>query len=112
VLTVADDVPDERLRALGVHGLGGAHDLRVVAVLAGPDGWIDSLDALLVARGRGGGGPLVERPGLRTHPRSHRPVTHRVARAVVGSSLRGAAGRRSPVTAATTASAMSTAATA
>ena len=46
VLAVADDVPDDRLRALGVDGLGGAHDPRVVTALAGPDGWIDVLDAL------------------------------------------------------------------
>lgn len=69
VLAVADDVTDGRLRGLGVDGLGGAHDPRVVAALAGPDGWIDSLDALLVARGRGGGSRLVERPDLRRHPR-------------------------------------------
>ena len=41
----------------------------MVAALAGQDGWIDSLDALLVARGTGTGGPLVERPDLRAHPR-------------------------------------------
>ena len=70
VLAVADDVPDDRLRRLGVDGLGGAHDPRVVTALAGPDGWIDSLDALLVTRGTGTGGPLVERPDLRTHPRA------------------------------------------
>lgn len=69
VLAVADDVPDDRLRALRVDGLGGAHDPRVVTALAGPDGWIDVLDALLVTRGTGTGGPLVERPDLRTHPR-------------------------------------------
>jgi ribosomal protein S18 acetylase RimI-like enzyme len=69
VLAVADDVTDERLRGLGVDGLGGAHDPRVVTALAGPDGWVDSLDALLVARGSGAGGSLVARPDLRTHPR-------------------------------------------
>jgi hypothetical protein len=38
VLAVADDRTDERLDALGVDGLGGASDPRVVAALAGPDG--------------------------------------------------------------------------
>ncbi|TFV64516.1 N-acetyltransferase [Geodermatophilus sp. DF01-2] len=70
VLAVADDVTDARLHELGVHGLGGAQDPRVVTALAGPDGWIDSLDALLVARGRGGASPLVERPDLHGHPRA------------------------------------------
>ncbi|WP_100500928.1 N-acetyltransferase [Geodermatophilus chilensis] len=69
VLAVADDVTDERLCGLGVDGYGGAHDPRVVTALAGPDGWVDSLDALLVARGSGAGGSLVARLDLRTHPR-------------------------------------------
>jgi hypothetical protein len=52
----------------------GAHDPRLVAALAGADGWIDSLDVLLV--GRGTGAPpdaparLVPRPDLRDHPRA------------------------------------------
>lgn len=50
-------------------GFGGAHDPRLIAALAGPDGWIDSLDALLVARGTGGPAVLCERPDLTAHPR-------------------------------------------
>ncbi|HXV92278.1 MAG TPA: N-acetyltransferase [Pseudonocardia sp.] len=62
VLAVEGPVPE-------VDGFGGAHDPRVVAALAGPGGWIDSLDALMVARGTGGPPALVERPDLAGHPR-------------------------------------------
>jgi GNAT superfamily N-acetyltransferase len=73
VLAVGDDVPDARLEALGVDGLGGAHHPRVLLELAGPDGWIDSLDALLARRtptADRGVVPLVERPDLIEHPRA------------------------------------------
>ncbi|MFB9386862.1 N-acetyltransferase [Pseudonocardia petroleophila] len=53
----------------GIDGFGGAHDPRLIAALAGPDGWIDSLDALLVARGTGGPPVLRARPDLAGHPR-------------------------------------------
>ncbi|WP_448638202.1 hypothetical protein [Geodermatophilus sp. URMC 63] len=69
VLALDPDRDDARLRALGVDGVGGTHHPRVLTALAGVDGWIDSLDALLVARGTGRGGPLVERPDLCGHPR-------------------------------------------
>ena len=69
VLAVDDDRDDDRLRALGVDGTGGAHHPRVVSALAGAGGWIDSLDAVLVARGTARGSPLVERADLRDHPR-------------------------------------------
>jgi hypothetical protein len=62
-------ISDERLVALGMNGYGGAHHPRLVAELAGPGGWIDSLDALLVGRGAGSPGSLVERPDLESHPR-------------------------------------------
>lgn len=52
-----------------VDGFGGAHDPRLITALAGPDGWIDSLDALLVARGTGGPPALSARPDLAGHPR-------------------------------------------
>ncbi len=70
VLAVADDVSDERLAALGVDGVGGAHHPRVLLDLAGEAGWIDSLDALTACRATGGGAPLVERPDLAEHPRT------------------------------------------
>ena len=82
VLALAADVTDERLAGFGVNGLGGAHDPRMIAALAGPDGWIASLDVLLAGRGTGqpgagpaGAGPasagpqLVDRPDLEAHPR-------------------------------------------
>ena len=53
VLALAADVTDERLAGFGVNGLGGAHDPRLIAALAGPDGWIASLDVLLAGRGTG-----------------------------------------------------------
>jgi hypothetical protein len=56
VLAVAPDISDRRLIELGVNGFGGAHDPRLVTALAGPDGWIDSLDALLAGRGTDGVG--------------------------------------------------------
>jgi GNAT superfamily N-acetyltransferase len=72
VFAVAPDVPDDRLAALGADGFGGANDPRLIAALAGPEGWIDCLDMLMAARGTGGAGapPLIERADLATHPRA------------------------------------------
>lgn len=63
VMVVGDDVADERLAGLGVHGYGGAHDPRTTAALAG-SGEIGVLDVLLLGRGTGGADGLVERPDL------------------------------------------------
>lgn len=69
VMVVGDDVGDECLIQLGLHGLGGAHDPRVTVTLAGR-GRIGVLDVLLVGRGTRWEGPrnweshLVERPDL------------------------------------------------
>ena len=72
VLALDDDLADERLDALGVDGVGGAHAPAVVLALAG-DGWIDALDVVLGARATGGGGGvLVARPDLADHPRARR----------------------------------------
>jgi hypothetical protein len=68
VLAVGADVTDARLTGLGVDGFGGAHHPRVLLELAGPSGWIDSLDAVLVRAG-GGEQELVDRPDLADHPR-------------------------------------------
>jgi hypothetical protein len=73
VLAVRPDVPDRRLAALGADGFGGAHDPRLITALAGPDGWIDSLDMLMASRGTGRAGVaprLTDRPDLATHPRA------------------------------------------
>ena len=73
VLAVAPDIPDQRLISLGVDGFGRAHDPRLITALAGPGGWIDSLDMLMAGRGTGRAGEpprLVGRPDLATHPRA------------------------------------------
>ena len=73
VLAISPDIADDEVVALGADGFGGAHDPRLVSALAGPGGWIDSLDALLVGRGTATAGApsrLVARPDLRTHPRA------------------------------------------
>jgi len=81
VFAVDAATTDASLAGLGADGFGGAHDARLVAELAGPDGWIDSLDALLVGRGRGSTAAvrprLVPRPDLATHPRVRFAATNR-----------------------------------
>jgi hypothetical protein len=63
VLAVAPDISDARIAELGADGFGGAHDPRLVAALAGPDGWIDSLDVLLAGCGTGEAARADPRPG-------------------------------------------------
>ncbi len=73
VFAVRPGVPDRLLAALGADGFGGAHDPRLITALAGPDGWIDSLDMLMASRGTGRAGVaprLTDRPDLATHPRA------------------------------------------
>lgn len=83
VFAVEPDVTDRLLGDLGADGFGGAHHPRLVSALAGPDGWIDSLDMLLTARGTGAS-PLVDRPDLAAHPRAAFAATIRDRRRVVG----------------------------
>lgn len=73
VLTDRD--PDEVL-ARGADGFGGASHPDFLRWLAGSGGWIGSHDAVLVARGLGGG-RLPERFDLDDHPRVRRSRTHR-----------------------------------
>lgn len=47
---MAPDIPDRLLVSLGADGFGGAHDPRLITALAGPGGWIDSLDILMASR--------------------------------------------------------------
>ena len=68
------DVGD--LVARGADGFGGASQPDVLRWLVGPDGWIGSHDAVLVARGVGGGS-LPERDDLDDHPRIVRARAHR-----------------------------------
>jgi hypothetical protein len=66
VVATAHDAAD--VRAHGADGYGGCLAPDFLRWLAGPEGWIDSIDAVLVARGTGGGA-LSERPDLADHPR-------------------------------------------
>lgn len=69
VLAVAAAVDDAALARLAPDGFGGAHHPRVLLALAGDDGWVDSLDVVLHARGTGDDPGLVPRPDLDAHPR-------------------------------------------
>ena len=75
-LALGSDVSDSSLDALGADGFGGASDPRLVSRLAS-GGWIDSLDIVLVARGRGGEPALVPRSDLRNHPRAQHATSVR-----------------------------------
>jgi hypothetical protein len=59
-----------------LHGYGGCTHPDVLRWLAGPDGWIGSLDVVLVARGRDGDG-LPVRTDVEDHPRVQRARAHR-----------------------------------
>ena len=69
-LLAIDDDHDVDLDALGVDGFGGAHHPNVMMALSGPDGWVDSLDLVVMTTGLGGPPALVERADLATHPRA------------------------------------------
>ena len=89
VLAVADDVTDLELKDLGVDGLGGAHHPQVLTALAGPDGWIESLDLIMVSWGTGPrrpvpGGKLIPRPDLADHPRARYAAGIRSGTRVLG----------------------------
>ncbi len=99
VLALADDVPESTLIEFGVDGLGGAHDPRLISTLAGADGWIDSLDLVLAARGQSSAmrpdqfasshqpsetAALVPRPDLSDHPRALHATTIRSKVSVFG----------------------------
>jgi len=72
---VTDRDPGEVL-ARGADGFGGASRPDLLRWLAGPHGWIGSHDAVLVARGLGGGG-LPERFDFDDHRRVIRSREHR-----------------------------------
>jgi hypothetical protein len=87
VFAVAPDIPDHRLAALGANGFGGAHDPRLIAALAGPEGWIDCLDMLMAGRGTGRPGappPLIDRPDLASQPRAQFAARIRSSLRVLG----------------------------
>jgi hypothetical protein len=105
VFAVRPDITDSLLDSLGADGYGGAHDPRLITALAGPGGWIDSLDILMAARGTGRQGvtpALADRPDLASHPRAqfagairHNPRVvgyqdpHRSALAVISTGIAG-----------------------
>jgi hypothetical protein len=70
VFAVDDRVSADTLAALGADGFGGATDPRLVTTVAGPNGWIDSLDLVLIASGTAGRTQLVPRPDLSSHARA------------------------------------------
>ena len=70
LVSAPDRVSDAALGSWHLDGWGCAHDPRVMTRLAGEDGWVDVLDAVLLAEGTGAPEPwLVIRPDLREHPR-------------------------------------------
>ena len=73
---VLTDRDHDHVLARGADGFGGAPHPDLLRWLAGPDGWIGSHDAVLVARGTGGG-HLAERHDLDEHPRVVRSRRHR-----------------------------------
>lgn len=87
VFAVKSDISCDLLASLGADGFGGAHDPRLITALAGPDGWIDSLDILMAARGTGCPGiapVLVSRPDLASHPRAAFAAGIRASRRILG----------------------------
>jgi len=94
---LTDRAPADLL-ALGADGFGGCTHPDVLRWVAGPDGWIGSLDVVLVATARPGG-PLPERTDLDDHPRVERARAHRRGVRVFGDDRglvtlgRGLAGR-------------------
>ena len=73
---VLTDHPADEVLARGANGFGGASAPGLMLWLTGPGGWIGGHDAVLVARGRGGGS-LPERTDLEAHPRVIRAREHR-----------------------------------
>lgn len=73
---VLTDRDRDDVLARGADGFGGASHPDLLRWLAGPDGWIGSHDAVLAARGIGGG-RLAERDDLDDHPRVVRSRHHR-----------------------------------
>ena len=70
MISAPQHVTDADLAAWGVDGWGHAHDPRVMTRLAGEHGWVDVLDAVLLAEGTGSAQHgLVPRPDLLDHPR-------------------------------------------
>lgn len=65
---IATALPEDVVRGWRPDGFGGSLAPDFLRRLAGESGWMDALDVILVARGRGGGGP-PELGGAEDHPR-------------------------------------------
>jgi hypothetical protein len=74
-IVLTDRAPNDVL-VRGADGFGGASHPDMLRWLVGSDGWIGSHDAVLVARGVGGG-RLPVRADLEEHPRVRRAREHR-----------------------------------
>jgi GNAT superfamily N-acetyltransferase len=68
---VATALSEAAVHAQGVDAFGGCFEPSFLCWLAGPLGWLDSIDVTLVARGSGGG-RLPRRTDLDDHPRVQR----------------------------------------
>ena len=62
LVSAPDRVTDADLDAWRLDGWGSAHDPRVMTRLAGEDGWVDVLDAVLLAEGTGAPEPWLVDP--------------------------------------------------
>ena len=74
---VLTDRPVDEVLAFAPDGYGAAMHPALLVALAAPDREIGSTDVVLVRRGLGGGGPLVDRADLADHPRVRRALEHR-----------------------------------
>ena len=75
---VLTDRRADDLRERGAHGFGGCTHPDVLRYLAGDDGWIGSLDVVLVAHGTGDVARMLrESADLDEHPRVVRSRAHR-----------------------------------
>lgn len=74
---VLTDRPADEVLAFGPDGYGAAMHPALLVDLAGAVREIGSTDVVLVRRGIGGGGALVDRSDLADHPRVRRAFEHR-----------------------------------
>lgn len=74
---VATALAPEQVLALGPDGLGGSLAVDFLRALAGPAGWVNSVDVTLCALGAGGGPALPALPEAADHPRVRYARTQR-----------------------------------
>jgi hypothetical protein len=97
---ISTALPAREVITHAVDGYGGSTHQRFLSWLAGPTGWIDTIDCTMVAVGRGGGDPLPKRFDADDEPRVARARSPRAGVRVFGDARgfvtlgRGPAGRR------------------